>query len=261
MKDVIAPVKNLLRLAELGESLKDRSLSTPGIGVVFGETGYGKTTGLAWYGVRQERAVYVRALQLWSPLTMLETIAGELDVQPDRSLAKTLTRIVGELVRQNRILIVDEADYVVDSKRLLNTLRDLHDLSTMPVILVGMADFVKKLRTRIDQRQFSGRVAFELEFKPLDLDDTHLLAKHLLADDRKPQAMLPEIDDALLKRLHEASEGSARLVRVGLARIEQFALKRNLKKVGEAEWGKQPLHMMEAGIARANKLASHALGS
>lgn len=254
MKDVIAPVKNLLRLAELGESLKDRTLSTPGMGVVYGETGFGKTTGLAWYGVRQVRAVYVRALQLWSPLTMLETICGELDVQPDRSLAKTLTLIVGELVRQNRILMVDEADYIVDSKRLLNTLRDLHDLSTMPVILVGMADFVKKLRTRIDQRQFSGRVAFELEFKPLDLDDTHLLAKFLLADGLK-------IDDRLLQRLHEASEGSARLVRVGLARIEQFALKKNLKRVTEEDWGKQPLHMMEAGIARSNKLASHALGS
>ncbi len=248
MKDKIVPVKNLLRLAELGLSLKDRSISTPGIGVVYGDTGYGKTTGLAWYGVRQERAVYVRALQLWTPLTMLETIASELDVQTDRSLAKTLTRIVAELVSQNRMLIVDEADYVVGNVRLLNTLRDLHDLSTMPVVLVGMADFVKKLRSRIDQRQFSGRVAFELEFKPLDLDDTRQLASELLDDDVK-------IDDKLLLRLHEACEGSARLVRVGLGRIEAFAKKKNLRKVSEAEWGKQPLHMMEVGV-RKNRIAS-----
>lgn len=248
MKDKIAPVKNLLRLAELGLSLKDRSISTPGIGVVYGDTGFGKTTGLAWYGVRQERAVYVRALQLWTPLTMLETIAGELDVQTDRSLAKTLTRIVSELVAQNRMLIVDEADYVVGNVKLLNTLRDVHDLSTMPVVLVGMADFVKKLRTRMDQRQFSGRVAFELEFKPLDLDDTRLLAKELLDDDVK-------IDDALLTRLHDACEGSARLVRVGLARIEAFARKKNLRKVTEGDWGAQALHLREAGV-RQTRIAS-----
>ena len=42
MKDKIAPVKNVLRLAELGESLKDRGIRTPGIGVVYGETGFGK---------------------------------------------------------------------------------------------------------------------------------------------------------------------------------------------------------------------------
>lgn len=251
MKDKIAPVKNVLRLAELGESLKDRGIRTPGIGVVYGETGFGKSTALTWYGVRQVRAVYVRAFQVWTPMTMLETIAGELDISPQRSLVHTLHAIVRELVTQDRMLIVDEADYLVDKKALLNTLRDLHDNSTMPLILVGMADFVKKLKSRIDQRQFAGRVAFELEFKPLDLADTTLLAEQLLNDGITVHA-------DLLAKLHAACEGSTRLVCVGLQRIESLAIKKGLKKVTVNDWGDRPLHMMEVGN-RATRIATNDL--
>ena len=184
-------------------------------------------------------------------MTMLETIAGELDISPQRSLVHTLHAIVRELVTQNRMLIVDEADYLVDKKALLNTLRDLHDNSTMPLILVGMADFVKKLKSRIDQRQFAGRVAFELEFKPLDLADTTLLAEQLLNDGITAH---PE----LLAKLHAACEGSTRLVCVGLQRIESLAIKKGLKKVTVNDWGDRPLHMMEVGN-RATRIATNDL--
>lgn len=239
MKDKISKVKNIMRLAELGETLKHRGQRTPGIGVVYGDTGLGKSTGLTWYGVRQERAVYVRALQLWTPSLMLETLAAELDIEPDRSLGKTLNRVVAELAKQDRMVIVDEADYVVDQKRLINTLRDLHDLSTMPLILVGMGDFVKKLKTRVDQRQFTGRVAFEVEFTPLDLEDTTLLADDLLDG--------VELDDELLRKLHDTCEGSTRLVCVGLQRIETHARQKGLRKVTAKEWGDRPLNLMAVG--------------
>lgn len=251
MKDKIVLVKNLHKLAKLGESLKVRGQRAPGIGVVFGDTGVGKTTGLTWYGVRKERAVYVRALQLWTPSVMLHAIASELDVEPSRNLADTVNLIVGELARTGPMIIVDEADYVVDQKRLINTLRDLHDLSTMPVILVGMGDFVRKINTRSDQRQFTGRVAFEVEFTPLDFDDTRLLATELLED-------RIEADEDLLKKLHDVCEGSTRLVYVGLQRIEDYAKSKGVRKVTLKEWGERPLNLMGVG-QRANRIARDTL--
>jgi DNA transposition AAA+ family ATPase len=238
MKNEIVPVKNLQRLAELGDLLETRAARTPGVGVVHGDTGVGKSTGLTWY-VGKKKAPYVRAMQLWTPSSMLAAIAQELDVAPHRDLARMTTEIVNALATQNSMLIVDEADYVVDQKRLLNTLRDIHDLSQVPLILIGMAEFVKKLSSRIDQRQFSGRIAFKVEFEPLDLEDATLLATTLL-DGVKAEA-------DLVKRLHEACEGSTRLITVGLQRIETFAKTKNLKIIGPREWGDRPLNLM--GVA------------
>lgn len=239
MKDKIAPVKNLLNLAELGETLKDRTNRLPGIGVVVGDTGLGKSTGLTWYGVRKAKAVYTRALEVWTPSSMLRAIGTELGVTLPSSLADAIAIVVQHLGQQNRMLLIDEADYVVDKRKLLNTIRDLHDLSTMPVILVGMADFAKKLRARMDQRQFTGRVAFELEFKPLDLADTQLLAHELLDG--------VELDEPLMAHIHAGCEGSARLVCVALQRIETFAKKENKRVVTAKLWGDRPLHSLTAG--------------
>jgi DNA transposition AAA+ family ATPase len=234
MKTAIAPIKNIARLAELGTSLQSRASMLPGIAVAYGESGIGKSTGLTWLSTTKLNACYVRALQLWSPSTMLQAIAEELAVRPAHTLTATIKRIVAELARTQRPLIVDEADYVVDQTRLLNTLRDLHDLSTMPLILVGMADFVRKLRTRGEQRQFAGRVALEMEFMPLDFPDVAVLAQALAE---------VEIAEDLLKLLHEKSQGITRLACVGIGRIETFAKTTGLSRVGAAQWANRSLNL------------------
>jgi len=249
MKNVIAPVKNIARLIELGEALTGQASSLPGIAVAYGESGIGKSTGLTWLCTTRINACYVRAMQVWSPSSMLATIARELDVEPAGRLYLTIERIVAELSASNRPLIVDEADYVVDQTRLLNTLRDIHDQSTMPLILVGMADFVRKLRTRTDQRQFSGRVSLEVEFKPLDLADVKTLARHLCE---------VEVADDLLKLVHEKSQGITRLVVVGLARIETFAKAADLDKINRAHWGDRALNLLTAEIGTPHRRPSAA---
>jgi DNA transposition AAA+ family ATPase len=247
MKNAIAPVKNLQRLAELGDLLENRAARTPGIGIVTGDTGVGKSTGLTWY-VGKKKAPYVRAMQLWTPSSMLTAIAQELDVAPHRDLARMTTEIVNALATHKSPLIIDEADYVVDQKRLLNPLRDIHDLSQVPLILIGMAEFSKKLSSRIDQRQFSGRVAFKIEFAPLDLEDTNLLATTLLEG--------VKMEPDLVQRLHEVCEGSTRLICVGLQLVETHARTKNLKSVGLKEWGDRPLTPMAIAARGARAHAS-----
>src|SRR4051794_29119770 len=112
MKNVIAPVKNIAKLAELGEALNGQASSLPGIAVAYGESGIGKSTGLTWLCTTKINACYVRAMQVWSPSSMLQAIARELDVEPSRTLSTTIEGIVGELSRTGRTLVVDEADYV-----------------------------------------------------------------------------------------------------------------------------------------------------
>lgn len=240
MKTAIAPVKNIKKLAELGTALQMQNNMLPGIAVASGDSGIGKSTGLTWLSTTKLNAVYVRAMQLWSPSSMLRTIATELDIDPPRQLDDMTKAIVAELSRTGRPLIVDEADYVVDQTRLLNALRDLHDLSTMPLILVGMGEFVRKLRARLDQKQFTGRVALELEFSPLDRADVKVVADTLT--DIK-------LDEELMQMLVDQSQGITRLVCVGLARIEAYAKKHNLKTVTAKQWDNQPLNLLSSRAA------------
>lgn len=243
MKTEIAPVKNIKRLKTLGLTLKEQPDSLPGIAVCYGESGIGKSTGLTWLCTTELDACYVRALAVWTPKSLLHTIATELDVAPASSNDETLRRIVNALAQSGRPLVIDEADYVVDNTKLLNTLRDLHDLSTMPLILVGMADFVKKLRARRDQKQFAQRVAEELEFKPLDRDDMRVLADTLLEG--------VELEDDIVSLLHEYSAGITREASIGLSKIERLAKRTSIKKFGVKHLGDRSLSQLLSAAGRA----------
>jgi DNA transposition AAA+ family ATPase len=242
MKTEIAPVKNIKRLKTLGLTLMEQPDSLPGIAVCHGDSGIGKSTGLTWLCTTELDACYVRAMQVWTPKSLLHTVAKELDVAPASSNDETTTRIVSALAASGRPLIVDEADYVVDQTKLLNTLRDLHDLSTVPLILVGMGDFVKKLRARRDQVQFSRRVALELEFTALDFDDMRVMADSLVEGTR--------VEDDLVKVLLQQTGGNTREAAIGLAKIERHARRAGLDRISAKHWGDKPLHLL-AGTNRS----------
>ncbi len=217
-------VKNVSRLSEAGHALLNRAQGMPGLGLVWGETGYGKTTAVTWF-VNQCHGIYVRALATWSPAAMLGSILKELDLAPRHmNCARMVEQIITELAVSGRPLFVDEADYVVDNKRMTETLRDLHDMASVPVILVGMAGIQRKISLR---QQFSGRIAQWVEFKPCDLADARALANGLCD---------VEVADDLLARLQHSAAGSARLLVVGLARIEQSAKARGLTRITAQDW-------------------------
>lgn len=225
MRSKIIPVSNVARLAESGEALLSRANGMPGMGLVWGETGFGKSTAVAWLATRQH-GVYVRALATTTPSSMCESICREIGIARRATNVGTIEVIVEKLAETNRPLFIDEADYVVDQKKLVETLRDIHDLSSVPVILIGMASIRRAISGR---QQLSGRISQWVEFQPSTLDDTRMLATQLAE---------VEVSDDLVQRLHESTRGSVRLAVVGLSRVEQYARSRGLSKIGLMEWPK-----------------------
>lgn len=224
MKYSMVPVKNVSRLEEAGEALIQRGFGMPGMGVIWGETGAGKTTAVTWFANRCN-AVYVRAMATWSPASMLNSILRELDQLPRRqSCAPMVEQIVEALAMSNRPLFIDEADYVINQKRMTETLRDLHDMASVPVVLVGMEGIQKRI---IHAQQVSGRIAQWVKFQPCDLADTEKLAKGLCE---------VGIATDLLASLHEAAKGQIRLMVVGLSKIEQRAKARGLEVISLCDW-------------------------
>jgi DNA transposition AAA+ family ATPase len=223
MRSKIVPVTNVARLAEAGDALLTRSNGMPGMGLCFGPSGYGKSTAVAWLATRQH-GVYVRAMATSTPTSLLDAITRELNIAPRARIAQTVDAIVGKLAETGRPLFVDEADYVVGQARLIDTLRDLHDLSSVPVILIGMDGIDRRISL---SPQLSGRMAQWVQFVPASLDDAALIAKELCEVHVAPD---------LVAKLHERAKGSIRNVCVGLGRIEQHARSRGVAKIAAADW-------------------------
>lgn len=236
MKSKIVPIKNVARLSDAGESLMRRAPGMPGMGLIHGETGYGKTTAVTWHSNRCN-AAYVRAYALWTPASMLRAILKELGREARGSCALMMDDIVEALALSGRPLYMDEADYLIDSKQMTESLRDIHDMSTVPVILIGMGGIDQKLAHR---KQLTGRVMQDVRFEKLDIEDAGLLASELAEVELAPD---------LLEYVHQESCGSTRLVCVALSRIETYGKARGMARVTRSDWGKRPLFTGEAPTA------------
>jgi len=229
MRHKMAIVKNILNLRNAYEALAQRGYGVEGMGLVFGDAGFGKTTALTWLRA-QTNAVHVRACATWTPTAMLKAIATELGFEPHYRSIDNVNEIVRQLATTNRGLYVDELDYLVGTEYLakaLDTLRDIHDMSKMPVLLIGMAGIQRKLKSRL---QLARRITQWVEFLPADLNDARVLADTVCE---------VQLDDELLADLHAKAKGNIGLIANGLARIEQFGKANGFTKkaIGREQWG------------------------
>lgn len=237
MKAAVLPIANVSRLTAAGDALMSRALGMPGIGIVVSPTGYGKSTAVGWFCI-QKHGVHVRARALWSAKTMLITIAKELDVTPKGTNGEILDAIVDALTATHRPLFVDEADYLMDKKSLIDTLRDIHDLSSVPVVLIGEPQMEKDIKKN---SRFAGRISQWVRFEGLDIMDARMIADNLCE---------VEVEDDLLTRLYDAASpkdsrgnptGGAEVRRlvVGLGKIEKMARKKGLTVMADMDWPRE----------------------
>ncbi len=199
------------------ERLDARAASEKCFMTVEGEPGRGKTTAAEWFAVQHDLP-FIRAKREWSSRWLLEDLLDCLASEPDRTFKEMYRQIVRRLAlcteaarREGRpyAVIVDEADHIVHSTKMMETIRDITDAVEVPFILVGMGKLSKAL-TRY--KQISSRVSAEVPFLPLTLDDTRKMVS-TRAD--------IEVADDLVQHLHKAAGGYAREIVEGIGSIER----------------------------------------
>jgi DNA transposition AAA+ family ATPase len=237
MRNKLALVKNVAALQMAYEALEGRDAGIPGMALLFGATGAGKTTAIAWM-VARTHGVYVRAAAAWTLNSMLSRVMAELGANPMGRNAAMVDYIVQQLAEHQRPLFVDEADYLMGDARMIETLRDIHDLSGMPVVLIGMQGIEKRL---VHRPQLARRISHWVEFHPADLEDAATLADTVCE---------VKLDDELLQRLHREAAGSMGLMTVGLARIEALGKSNGMKTVTAEAWGDRKLFLAAPRGAR-----------
>ena len=223
MKDQLVPVKNVASLSQCMATLKKRAHGAPNMAIIDGIPGVGKSSASMWM-MAKEDGVFTRALGISSPASILESFCSDLDIQPRASNAKTLAAVVEKLRAEQRPIFIDEGDKIIASPKLIETVRDVADLSQVPVALIGEGNLEKKIATN---RRLASRILDVCEFQALDDADARLVAKTLCE---------VEIADDLLTDINRKAKGLMRLIIVALHKAEGVAGTEGKHKLSLKDW-------------------------
>ncbi len=141
--------------------------------LVFGDPGLGKTEAAVQFQAHNSHVVYIRAKALISPRWFLEDLVKELGEQPLYRASALFGQAKEQLEKNPRLVIVDEADYLLHDPRAMETLRDLHDTTPCSVCIIGMALMDRKLARF---RHLFDRFAEVVKFGDLTLNDIKIVA-------------------------------------------------------------------------------------
>lgn len=231
----IAPLANIGIMEQALQRLSTRSPSDPGLIVVSGPSGYGKSVAAAWAKARH-RAYYVQLDDFLTKRSLLVTLCRALGLeasgQPLRGTTAELADMVGaQLHSSRRTLIVDEFDFAVE-KGLVMSLFSIYEKSRASIILIGEEALPGKLKR---WEKFDGRVLDTLYAEAVGLDDARTLARH-----KYPQFAFA---DDLLEHLVAIAAGSVRRVNNNLGRIHDEGLSLGWDGCDRATWGDRPLQL------------------
>lgn len=167
MKKVFVKTKNVKQLISMMNRLREREDGVPGMGLVYGEPGLGKTYAITWWAAQND-AILIRSANLMSARWLLEEMVEELGEIPYNKFSDIFNQVVAQLIKTPRTIIVDETDYLTIDSRAVETLRDIHDKTNVPIVLVGMGTANKRLQRH---KHLYDRLLEIIKFEPFSKQD------------------------------------------------------------------------------------------
>jgi hypothetical protein len=207
-RDVFIETHNVGALRRAMSVLTDTERGQPGIGVVQGEAGRGKTMAATeWHAVNG--GVFLRAMEGWTQHAFMQSLTWELTGDRPTGVERCRQRLMRQLGDTPQVIIVDEADRLQIGR--IEDLRDIHDMTGCPVLLIGEEGLYPRLHAR---RRIYSRVTQVVDFQPVSAEDCLLFAHQAAALHLTPEAA---------HRLAQIAGGSFRMVFGFLLRLEDYA--------------------------------------
>lgn len=175
MKKVFVKTNNVKRFITMMNNLQNRAEGVPGMGLVYGEPGLGKSQAINWWAFKND-AIIVRCTQLITAKWLLTEILDYMSEIKPYSVSDCFNEVIRNLLITPRVLIVDEIDYLTIDSKAVETLRDIHDKTNVPVILVGMSNANSRLK------KFShlyDRLSEIVKFEKFSKNDIKTIVKEL----------------------------------------------------------------------------------
>lgn len=234
----IAPIGTLDIVQVAIEKLINRVDGLPGVGVIYGPPGRGKTVACVSL-CNTADAYYVQMRSAWNRKTLLEKILLEMGIAPDTTIPKMLDQVSEQLALSRRPLIIDEADFALRSNNMLELVRDIYEGSQGTLLLVGEENMPTKLKK---WERMHSRVLAWIPAQPVSVTDAVALAQVYCRG--------ITVADDMLRHLVEIAHGSVRRVCVNLANVHEEALVAGESSVNLAWWGTRTFYTGESPIPR-----------
>ncbi|ANT39882.1 Mobile element protein [Rhodovulum sp. P5] len=220
----VAPLRNVSALVTLIEKVRDRAPGLPGMATFSGYSGYGKTTA-AVYAANCFDALQVQVKESWTARKFCQSILSEMGILPAKTIADMIDQIAQELALSDRVLIVDDAQYLI-KRSMIGHVRDIYESSGATIILIGEERLPQQLQ---QWENIHGRMFDWVTAEPACLDDVAHLARIYCAE--------VTLSEAFRAKLLHASVHSIRRVCINLAKVREFALTAGLDAVDPDIWG------------------------
>ena len=226
---VPAPLTNLALAAEVLTRCTSVGQASPRIGVLYGPSGYGKTTA-AGFARNMFDGIYVAALSVWREKSLLQKLVEELGIpKPGRTIPALMDQLIVTLNAEPRPLILDEMDHLV-RKQSVEVIRDLHDHTPSPILLIGMEELPAKLK---EWEQFDNRVLVATAALQASAEDVLALRGHYV----RPGV----IADDLALHIGEVCHGVTRRIVTNLLAAVDVAAAEGKDAIDRAWWGDRPI--------------------
>lgn len=224
-----APLTNMrLALAALTQA-QDAGEGSPRLCVLYGYSGFGKSVAGAYVASKFD-AAYVECRSIETQRSFLEMVAAELGISRcERTAPRLLQQIVDQLGADPRPLIIDEMDHIV-TKRFVDIIRDIHDATTVPILMIGEEALPAKLKA---WERFDNRVLVATAAQPATADDARKLRDHY--------CLRVAIADDLVDLIAERCKGVTRRIVVNLRNVQTAALDEGLLTADREWWGNRPM--------------------
>ncbi len=216
----ISPTSNIALTHTLMSTLVSRASGLPGIGVLYGASGLGKSTGAAFASNPTTfNGLYVSCRSFETRKSLAEMICKTLGIVPKGNIPALVESIIETLAIAGRPLIVDEVDHIAES-RTLELLRDIHDASGAPLLLIGEEGLPSALKKH---ERFDNRVLVWQPAAPCSPKDVEALCKQYA-----PKIIFSA---DLQKKLLAECEGRTRRVVVNIENIKRHAEAKGIAQV------------------------------
>src|SRR5574344_134377 len=224
MKAKFVRTKNVKNLSTTITSLQNRAEGVPGMALIYGEPGLGKTQSALWWAANND-AILISAKQSMSVRWLLEDIVKELGETPFFRSSDLFEQIVNALIKRPRVVIVDEIDYLATDKCAVEMLRDIHDRTHNPIVLIGMSMADKKLKR---YKHLYDRFSEILHFESFSIDDVKFLISELSEI---------KITDEVIQNIYQTKNRFRQIVKL-INKAETIAKANDLSEVGLKELNK-----------------------
>jgi len=210
VKKIFLVTQNVSLFREAMGVLEDTEYGQPGLAVVYGMAGRGKSKASESYAMNTD-AVYFRVLHNMTDRQMLASLCNELTGMEPRSAGDCMDRVIYRLKQHRRILLVDEADRL---KRMdmFEYFRDIHDLTGAPIVFIGEESLYSAISCR---RRLWSRVTQSVHFGPICTEDILLYAAKAFQIKIMPDAavVVSQKSDGDFRLMHICVRDLSKMVR------------------------------------------------